>query len=50
MSPNPSSVKIFDLDDVVAERITLLHPDQLSLFRAVDAHFKYLAARTAPTP
>jgi rfaE bifunctional protein nucleotidyltransferase chain/domain len=48
--PEVCDVKIFNLDDVVAGNVNLLHKDQQSLFGLVKGHFDMLAQpRTAPT-
>ena len=48
--PEVCDVKIFNLDDVVAGKVNLLHKDQQSLFGLVKAHFDAApAARATPT-
>lgn len=50
--PEVCDVKIFNLDDVVAGKVNLLHKDQQSLFGLVKAHFDAspaVQARATPT-
>lgn len=46
--PEIEHVEIFNLDDVVAGRVNLLHKDQQSLFGLVKAHFDAMPRPQAP--